>query len=393
MRLVGLAQDDPEVATTGSGATAKFLFDALARRHDVVERAGVDLTPLQRYGLAAATFHPSREVWKTRFFWKWRLALGLRTLNARRRLRRVDQPFDLAVQLLGLFRTQGAPYVLYLDNTIELSQRYWPAWVAVEGSALERLYAWERKLYQGARHVFTMGKPTAESVASFYGVPEDRTSVVGGGANFDDLPPASIGERDPVVLYVGGDWRRKGGDRLIEAFRIVRAKRPDARLQIVGTTEPDAEPGVEVLGFVRDRQLLADLYGRAGIFCLPSRFEPYGLAPIEAMAHGLPCVVTSAGALDEVVLDGETCLVVPPDDVQALAEALLKLLDDPTYARRLGTNARARVESHQTWDAVVDRMTPDLEHAAASGPPPRGRPSRFRRRAATRAQEPAGRGT
>jgi glycosyltransferase involved in cell wall biosynthesis len=83
------------------------------------------------------------------------------------------------------------------------------------------------------------------------------------------------------------------------------------------------------------------------------------------MAHELPCVVTSAGGLDEIVVDGETGLVVPPEDAAALAAALLRLLEDPDYAVRLGRNGRSRVEHHQNWDAVVERMQPGLGLAAA----------------------------
>ena len=74
MRLLGLAQDDPRVPLTGAGATAKFLFDALQRRHDLVDRRGVDLRALQRHVLAAASFHPDRQRWRTRFNWGGRMA-------------------------------------------------------------------------------------------------------------------------------------------------------------------------------------------------------------------------------------------------------------------------------------------------------------------------------
>jgi alpha-maltose-1-phosphate synthase len=378
MRLLGLAQTDPSVPTTGSGATAKFLLDALERHHRLVGRRAVDLTPLERYPLAAATFHRSRERWRTRYFWTGRIALQLRSFNSWRAVRSVEEPFDLAVQLFGLFRTRGAPYVVYTDNTVRLSRLHWPEWVDVEGRALERLYAWERRLFGEARHVFTMGRPAAESVTSFYGVPEERVSVVGGGVAFDQLPERSSRPREPLVLYVGRDWRRKGGDRLVEAFRRLRAARPDARLAIVGTEEPFGEPGVEVLGRVTDRDALADLYACASVYCLPSRFEPYGLSVLEAMGHELPCVVTSVGALPEIVLDGETGLVVSPDDANGLAAALHRLLDDPGYARRLGSNGRARVEHRHSWDAVVERMAPGLERAA--GQRPARRRGRFMRR-------------
>ena len=278
MRLFGLAQEDPRASVTGSGAVAKFLFDALARRHELVDRRGVDLTPLQRHLLAAASFHPDRDRLRTRFNWGGRVALGLRSRNAARLLRQVREPFDFVVQTFGLLQTRGAPYVIYTDNTVELSRRHWPAWVDVDGRPLERIYDWERRLYRGALHAFTMGEAPAGSLASFYGVPGERVSVVGGGATFETLPERSTGPREPVILFVGNDWRRKGGDVLLEAFRAVRAQRPDARLQIAGTDEPAQEPGVEVLGFVDDRRRIADLYARASVYAMPSRFEPYGLS-------------------------------------------------------------------------------------------------------------------
>jgi glycosyltransferase involved in cell wall biosynthesis len=383
MRLLGLAQADPSVPTTGSGATAKYLLDALARRHRLVGRRAVDLTALERYPLAAASFHPSRERWRARYFWGGRVALGLRSLNSWHAVRSVDEPFDLVVQLFGLFRTHGAPYVVYTDNTVRLSRLHWPEWVAVEGRALERLYAWERRLFGEARQVFTMGRPAAESISSFYGVPEERVTAVGGGVAFDSWPEPSTRAREPLVLYVGRDWRRKGGDLLVEAFRRLRAARPDARLAIVGTDEPTAEPGVEVLGRVADRDALADLYARASVYCLPSRFEPYGLSVLEAMAHELPCVVAGVGALRDIVADGETGLVVNPDDSAGLAAALHRLLDDPGYARTLGVAGRARVESEHTWDAVVERMASGLERAAGR------RSTRFSRAASPSAERSA----
>lgn len=354
---------------TGSGAAAKFVLDALARRFEMVGRAGVELSPAQRRLVGALTFHPDRERWRNRFNWHRQFALDLRSRNSAHRLAEVDAEFDLVFQVFGLFRTRGAPYVLYIDNTAELSRRHYPAWVDTSERNLDRLYAWERRLYGEARHVFAQGTPHAESVVDFYGVAPERVSVVGGGANFEPLPSLGDEERDAVVLYVGRDWSRKGGDTLIEAFRSVRERVPEARLQIVGTDEaPRGEPGVEVLGTIRDRDRIADLYRRCRVFCLPSRYDPYGLSISEAMAYGAPCVVTRVGALDEVVIDGETGLLVEKDDRAALAAALERLLSDPAYAARLGKAGRRRVERHLNWDAAVARMAPALERAALREP-------------------------
>src|SRR5215213_10808422 len=198
MRLLGLAQEDPRVPLTWAGASAKFLFDALQRRHELVDRRGVDLTPLQRHLVAAASFHPDRARWRTRFNWRGRVALNLRSRNSGRVVKHVAAPFDLVVQAFGLFQTRGAPYVIYTDNTVELSRRHWPAWVDVEGRPLERIYEWERRLYGGAQHVFTMGTAAAQSLVSFYGLPRERVDAVGGGATFDTLPEPSRESREPV---------------------------------------------------------------------------------------------------------------------------------------------------------------------------------------------------
>lgn len=369
IRLVGLAQDDPAVPATGSGAAAHYLFDALARRHQLVARCGVEFGPLTRAALAARSIHPDRERWRRRFAWPGLAAIDARSLVARRTLAQLDQPFDLVFQIYGLFRTADAPFVIYVDNTIELSRRHWPSWVPLEGRQLARVYEWERRLYNDAEHVFTMGSRAAESVTGFYGAAADRVTTVGAGANFEPLPPRtarSAGERPAEILFVGGDWVRKGGPTLIEAFRIVRRKHPAARLTIVGTDlAPSTEPGVAVLGHLRDRERLGALYAGARCFCLPSVFEPYGFVLPEAMAHSTPCVVTRVGAFDEIVIDGESGIVVPSADADALGVALSRVLDDDELATSMGDAARRRVEDELNWDATIDRIDPHLASISA----------------------------
>lgn len=364
-RLLGLVNGDPSSPATSS-SVALPLLDAVARRYVLVDRRNVGLTPIQRYGLAAATFHPDRRRWLNRYDWNLTAAVRIRSANAWREVERVSEPFDLALQVYGQFRTLGAPYVLYTDNTVALSRRDYPRWVDVRSRALARLYAWERRLYGDALHVFAAGTPTRDSVTGFYGVPEERVSAVGGGARFPPVAELPRGRREPIVLFVGKEWHRKGGDVLVEAFRAVRAQIPGARLRIVGTEEaPRDEPGVEVLGKVGGRAVLAEVYASARVFCLPSRFDPYAGVVTEAMAFGLPCVVTRVGALDEIVVDGETGLVVPREDPAALARALGALLEDPDRAARMGAAGHARVRTHQNWDAVVQRMAPILERLTA----------------------------
>jgi glycosyltransferase involved in cell wall biosynthesis len=97
---------------------------------------------------------------------------------------------------------------------------------------------------------------------------------------------------------------------------------------------------------------------------LPTQFEAYGQAVVEAMGHALPCVTTNVGALPELVDDGETGLLVPPREPEALAAALVGLLSDPERAERMGRAGYAKAVEHLTWRAVAERMAPHLEAAA-----------------------------
>jgi glycosyltransferase involved in cell wall biosynthesis len=98
-------------------------------------------------------------------------------------------------------------------------------------------------------------------------------------------------------------------------------------------------------------------YARAGIFVFPSIWhEPFGIPVIEAMAAGLPVVATRAGALPEVVVDGETGILVDRGDTQGLAAAIRKLLSDPQLRARMGNAGRERVQRLFTWERSVARL-------------------------------------
>jgi glycosyltransferase involved in cell wall biosynthesis len=104
---------------------------------------------------------------------------------------------------------------------------------------------------------------------------------------------------------------------------------------------------VAVLGAVPPERI-TELFLASDVFVLASRFEGYGMALTEAIAHGIPVVSTMAGAIPQTVPVG-TGLLVPPDDTAALAQALRRLISDPAERRRLATNARAAAARLPTW--------------------------------------------
>ena len=351
------------LASRGDALTP-YLFDALRRRYPVVGEIAPELTDLQRYRVAALTVRPGRSRWAERFY-KSGYAYELRSSNAARQLRALEGTSDVVFQVHSLFRLEDTATVLYIDCTHRQSAEFWPPWNPLRGRALEQWYERERLSYQAAAHLFAFSEPTRDSLVRDYGISPDKVTVTGAGVNLPalpDVPTVPRRQQAPTILFVGNDFVRKGGRVLLEAFERVRSVIPDARLQLVGTDPGiSAQLGVEVLGRIRDRARVAELYAGASAFAIPSFFDPYPLVLLEAMAFGLPVVTTAQTGTPEMVTDGITGRVVDLGDAGQLADALLEVLQDPETAARLGSAARRQIAERFTWDRVVERMSPALD--------------------------------
>jgi len=172
-------------------------------------------------------------------------------------------------------------------------------------------------------------------------------------ANGTPAEPAS--DRDVDILYLGGLLPVKGPDILLDAYSIIRAQRPQTKLTIVGggplrdsleqrAATADWSDRVTFAGRVPREDVLR-WYRRAKIVVLPSRSEGLPLVAVEASLSGAPVVATAVGGIPEAVLDGKTGLIVPPEDPQALADALLKMLSDPDFAATAGRQAEAHART------------------------------------------------
>jgi len=187
------------------------------------------------------------------------------------------------------------------------------------------------------------------------------------------VPPASTPARNPAstILAVGRLARQKGFDYLLPAFARVAEKFPDWRLRIIGEggERPRLEQQAAELG-VRDRVDLPGLcaeigveYAGAKIFALPSRYEGFPNALMEAMAAGLPVVAAQCrGGIAEIIRDGDNGLLFPTGSVLALAEALDRLMGSADLRERLGGQASRVAETYS-----VPRVMAQWERAVAAG--------------------------
>jgi glycosyltransferase involved in cell wall biosynthesis len=189
-----------------------------------------------------------------------------------------------------------------------------------------------------------------------------------------DLPPAG-----PFLLCVARLDPQKGHPYLIEAMRTVLRRFPDARLVLVGAAQQGSEEYVaalreqaaaaELVGkvtFAGERQDVPRLMAAADVFVLASLWEGFGLVFAEAMAAGTPVVGTRVSAVPEVVQDGETGILVPPRDPRALAEALIRLLDDSAERRRMGNNGYRRVRERFGAPRMVEQTLAVYQEALAA---------------------------
>jgi glycosyltransferase involved in cell wall biosynthesis len=243
--------------------------------------------------------------------------------------------------------------------------------IAGQGFMDRQKYLMNRRAFQAARVLVPWSAWARQSLIDDYGVDPDRIRVLAPGAApaFFEIgrqraavaaapessPSSSAAPGRPVrLLFVGGDWQRKGGPQLLEALAGLPAG--SWSLDVVTREEVPPTPGVTVHhGVDSNSPKLVRLFSEADLFVLPSLGECLAVVLMEATAAGLPLITTDVGALAEAVRPGETGLVVPPNDVIALRQALAALLDDPS--RRVSMGRGGHALACERFDANANNRT------------------------------------
>ena len=303
--------------------------------------------------------------------WNTVYAFDQHSREAGEMLARLDPQPDVVLQNGALFapgRPTLLPYVLLLDNTCLLAERQPAVPEAGIGKHIDFGEAWidrERATYRGAAGIATFSEVVRQSLIADYGISAERVVVTGAGANIVPGDGAVRDDDGRTLVFVGKDgWPRKGGPVLLRAFEMLRAERPDLRLILAGPTEALVlPPGVTNLGLVPLEEV-EGLLRRATVFVLPTLREPFGIAYLDAMLCGAPCVGTAVGAIPEIL--GDAGVLVPPADADALARALRDLLNDPARRAAMGEAGRRRViERGYLWPEVGKRLAGLLAGACA----------------------------
>lgn len=252
----------------------------------------------------------------------------------------------------------AAPLAVLLHHPLGLETGLSPA-------EAERMLAMEAEALCHARAVIVPSRSGAEIVATRLGVPAERITVAPPG--LDPVATVETPRSADTILCVGSLTPRKGQDILVTALATLRNR--DWRAVFIGAADRDADHAARLQAMIaeagmQDRitltgdmppEALAEAYASAGLFCLPSYHEGYGMVFVEAMAHGLPVVAADIPAAREV-MPAEACVLVPAGNADALAAALDALLGDAARCAEMGAAGRRNAASLPDWQTTANTV-------------------------------------
>lgn len=234
------------------------------------------------------------------------------------------------------------------------------------------IHAQEWLLGYEAWRVIVCSSAMKEEVINVLSIPPDKIEVIPNGIDFErfDIEVEEgfrerfLAPNEKLILFVGRLVWEKGVDVLVESAPYVLKQFPDVKFVVVGKGNIDEyrerarRLGVEhkffFTGFLPDEEV-AKLYKCADICVYPSRYEPFGIVALEAMAVGIPPVTSDAGGFLETVRSGETGIITRRDDPISLAQGIMFLLGNPQLKKEMGEKARRRALREYRWDIIALR--------------------------------------
>lgn len=259
----------------------------------------------------------------------------------------------------------------------------------------------ERTAIEMADAVIAVSRETKADVLRLFDVPEERVKIIYNGIDLDEyqrvettvaLEKYGIDPAQPFVLFVGRIARQKGIVHLARAIEfmapgyqvVLCAGAPDtpgiaAEMKAAVEAAKAHRGGVIWIEEMVAKTTVYELYSQAAVFCCPSIYEPFGIINLEAMACETAVVASAVGGIKEVVVDGETGLLVPLEQMSEspfepvdpekyardLAAAIDRLMADPALRERMGKAGRKRAEETFSWKAIA-RETADLYQSLVS---------------------------
>ena len=252
---------------------------------------------------------------------------------------------------------QKAPFVYTLHG---ISSLHLAGYKQPLRSILKILFDMERRCVESADKIICVSNKTAKDATGYYGIPKTRCVVIPNGVD-TRLFRANGNRRKNAIGFVGYVHEHKGIHFLLNAMKHVIKKIPDTNLVVVGSGNINkfenmakklgVEKHVTFLGSISRSDLLS-LYSTFNVFVMPSQYEGFGIAALEAIASGTPIIVSDTGHLKELARG--TGFVVNPKDIKGLAKTIIMVLTNDSLRGRLSTNCRKKAKNFD-WNAIAKR--------------------------------------
>jgi glycosyltransferase involved in cell wall biosynthesis len=320
-------------------------------------------------------FYPRMPIWTEAAGWltySAEVAAVLAQLHAQSPLDLVDFPEWSAegyVHLLNRGEGNRIPCVVHLHGPLVMFAHAM-GWPEIDSEFYRTGTEMEKTCVRLADAVFSSSQCSIEWCRRYYGLVREDVPVMHTGIDTSVFSPRPISkETRPTIIFVGRIARNKGIETLVAACCRLVGEFPDLQLRVLG----DGEAGLmeelrhmaaacgcagllDLRGFVKSQEIPEQL-SRAHVFAAPSVYEGGpGFVYLEAMACGLPAIGCEGSGVTEVITHGQTGLLVPPKDGEALAEALRDLLSNPERRSAIGRAAREFVLTHAGREQGLDRI-------------------------------------
>lgn len=368
----GMIGTDPYEENAWSGSS-RFFFTECDRQGMLQRAFGVEVENLFKVPLMLRNFSLNRDLWRQKFYLdtKYYALLSTRIVNALR----ADEQHRAILQIGGIYdlkpllRNDRRVFSYHDGNLAQaIKSPRFPG--GVSRSRVQRALDYEKRVCQNVDLIFTMSDYLRDSFINDYGVPEQKVRTIGAGINLDSMPRvANKDYNSKNLVFIGADFERKGGMGLLRAFAKARSAHPTAKLNIIGPRDlripSDLSGGVVYHGFLskndpEHKRQCEQVLASSSLFVMPSLYEPFGIAPLEAMAYAIPALLTDAWAFPEMVRPGVNGELVRCGDANDLADKIVDLLRNPDKLQAMGKVGRKFVLERFTWQSVVGNLRQQL---------------------------------
>lgn len=212
----------------------------------------------------------------------------------------------------------------------------------------------QQEYYKRCKGIFTMGEWCKEDIINRCGISPDKVHAVGGGINLDVNLIKPMNRMNNKILFVGKDFKRKGGYIVYEAFKLLRREIQNLELYVAGpNSDPIDSPinGYYYMGYC-DYKQLSTLFNKCDIFYMPSYFEAYGLVFIEALCYGLPCIGRNVYEMPYFIKEGENGYLLHNDNPHELSLLIRKLINDKQIKQNVLSQRDEYIKEY-SWDNVA----------------------------------------